>query len=37
MELNKTIQDLRGEAETIKKIQSETTQEIETILKNQEP
>ena len=29
MELNKTIQDLKGEAETIKKTQKETTLEIE--------
>jgi hypothetical protein len=31
MELNKTIQDLKREVETIKKIQSETTLEIETL------
>jgi prefoldin subunit 5 len=29
MELNKTIQDLKMEVETIKKTQTETTQEIE--------
>jgi hypothetical protein len=31
MELNKTIQDLKREVETIKKTQSETTLEIETL------
>jgi phosphoribosyl-dephospho-CoA transferase len=31
MELNKTIQDLKGEVETIKKTQRETTLEIETL------
>jgi hypothetical protein len=31
MELNKTIQDLKMEVETIKKTQSETTLEIETL------
>jgi predicted nucleic acid-binding Zn-ribbon protein len=31
MELNKTIQDLKMEVETIKKIQMETTLEIETL------
>ena len=31
MELNKTIQDLKREVETIKKIQRETTLEIETL------
>jgi prefoldin subunit 5 len=31
MELNKTIQDLKREVDTIKKMQSEATQEIETI------
>jgi prefoldin subunit 5 len=31
VELNKTIQDLKREVETIKKTQSETTQEIETL------
>ena len=31
MELNKTIQDLKLEVETIKKIQRETTLEIETL------
>jgi hypothetical protein len=31
MELNKTIQDLKREVETIKKTQSETTVEIETL------
>ena len=31
MELNKTIQDLRREVETIKKTQTETTLEIETL------
>jgi predicted nucleic acid-binding Zn-ribbon protein len=31
MELNKTIQDLKGEVETIKKTQNETTLEIETL------
>jgi predicted nucleic acid-binding Zn-ribbon protein len=31
IELNKTIQDLRREVETIKKIQSETTLKIETL------
>jgi hypothetical protein len=31
MELNKTIQDLKREVETIKKAQSETTLEIETL------
>ena len=31
MELNKTIQDLKGEIETIKKTQRETTLEIETL------
>jgi hypothetical protein len=31
MELNKTIQDLKREADTIKKIQSEATLEIETL------
>ena len=31
MELNKTIQDLKSEAETIKKTQIETTLEIETL------
>ena len=33
MELNKTIQDLKREVETIKKTQSETTLEIETLEK----
>jgi predicted nucleic acid-binding Zn-ribbon protein len=33
MELNKTIQDLKGEIETIKKTQRETTLEIETLKK----
>ena len=31
MELNKTIQDLKREVETIKKTQNETTLEIETL------
>jgi cell division protein FtsB len=31
MELNKTIQDLKREVETIKKTQSETTLEIENL------
>ena len=31
MELNKTFQDLKREVETIKKIQSEMTLEIETL------
>ena len=31
MELNKTIQDLKREVETIKKTQRETTLEIETL------
>jgi predicted nucleic acid-binding Zn-ribbon protein len=31
MELNKTIQDLKMEVQTIKKTQSETTLEIETL------
>jgi predicted nucleic acid-binding Zn-ribbon protein len=31
MELNKTIQDLEMEVDTIKKTQSETTMEIETV------
>ena len=31
MELNKTIQDLKREIETIKKTQSEATLEIETL------
>jgi predicted nucleic acid-binding Zn-ribbon protein len=31
MELNKTMQDLKREVETIKKTQSETTLEIETL------
>ena len=31
MELNKTIQDLKGEVETIKKTQRETTLDIETL------
>jgi hypothetical protein len=31
MELNKTIQDLKMEVETMKKNQSETTLEIETL------
>jgi hypothetical protein len=31
MELNKTIQDLKVEVETIKKTQRETTQELETL------
>jgi predicted nucleic acid-binding Zn-ribbon protein len=31
VELNKTIQDLKGEVETIKKTQRETTLEIETL------
>jgi hypothetical protein len=31
MELNKTIQDIKREVETIKKTQSETTLEIETL------
>jgi prefoldin subunit 5 len=31
MELNKTIQDLKREVETIKKTQRETTQEIATL------
>jgi hypothetical protein len=31
MELNKTVQGLKGEVETIKKTQSETTLEIETL------
>ena len=34
MELNKTIQDLKMEKETIKKTQRETTLEIETLGKN---
>ena len=33
MEFNKTIQDLKWEVETIKKTQSETTLEIETLEK----
>jgi hypothetical protein len=37
MELNKTIQDLKREVETIKKTQSEATLEIETLEKNLEP
>jgi hypothetical protein len=37
MELNKTIQDLKREIETIKKTPNETTLEIETLGKNLEP
>ena len=37
MELNKTIQDLQKEVETIKETQRETTMEIEILGKNQEP
>jgi septal ring factor EnvC (AmiA/AmiB activator) len=33
MELNKIIQDLKGEVDTIKKTQSEATLEIETLVK----
>ena len=36
MELNKTIQDLKMEVETIKKTQRETTLEIETLGKKSE-
>jgi hypothetical protein len=36
MELNKTIQDLKKELETIKKTQGETTLEIETLGKKSE-
>jgi hypothetical protein len=36
MELNKTIQDLKMEVETIKKTQRETTLEIETLGKESE-
>jgi hypothetical protein len=36
MELNKTIQDLKGKVETIKKTQRETTLEIETLGKKSE-
>ena len=36
MELNKTIQDLKMEGESIKKTQRETTQEIETLGKKSE-
>jgi peptidoglycan hydrolase CwlO-like protein len=37
MELNKTIQDLKREVDTIKKTHSEATVEIETLGKNLEP
>ena len=37
MELNKTIQNLKREVETIKKTKSETTLEIETLERNMEP
>jgi prefoldin subunit 5 len=37
MKLNKTIQDLKREVETIKKTKSETTLEIETLERNMEP
>jgi hypothetical protein len=33
MEMNKTIQDLKMEVETVKKTQRETTLEIETLAK----
>jgi hypothetical protein len=33
MELNKTIQDLKREVETVKKTQRKTTLEIETLVK----
>jgi prefoldin subunit 5 len=36
MELNKTIQDLKREVDTIKKTQSETTLEIKTLGKKSE-
>jgi prefoldin subunit 5 len=36
MELNKTIQDLKSEVDTIKKTQSETTLEIESLGKKSE-
>jgi hypothetical protein len=37
MEMNKTILDLKREVDTIKKIQSEATLEIETLERNLEP
>ena len=37
MELNKTIQDLKREVDTIKKTQSEVTLEIETLGMKSEP
>jgi hypothetical protein len=37
MELNKTIQDIKMEVETIKKTQRETTLGIEILERNQEP
>ena len=37
MELNKTIQDLKMEVETIKKTQRETTLEIQNLEKKSEP
>jgi hypothetical protein len=37
MELNKTIQDLKMEVETIKKTKRETTLKIETLVRKQEP
>jgi hypothetical protein len=37
MVLNKTIQDLKVDVETMKKTQRETTLEIETVAKKSEP
>ena len=37
MKLNKTVQDLKRELETIKKTQREMAVEIETLGRNQEP
>ena len=37
MEMNKTILELKGEVDTIKKTQSETTLEIETLERDLEP